>query len=50
MSISGDPPPLLSPAPVPVIQFAVDIPAAGGAYTYIAAALGEFLAWLAVAK
>lgn len=31
-------------------EFAVDIPAAGGAYTYIAAALGEFLAWLAVAN
>ncbi|KAI8474786.1 MAG: cationic amino acid transporter [Monoraphidium minutum] len=31
-------------------EFAVDIPAAGGAYTYIAAALGEFMAWLAVAN
>lgn len=31
-------------------EFAVDIPCAGGAYTYIAAALGEFLAWLAVAN
>jgi amino acid transporter len=28
----------------------VDIPCAGGAYTYIAAALGEFLAWLTVAN
>ena len=31
-------------------EFAVDIPAAGGAYAYVAAALGEFLAWLTVAK
>ncbi len=31
-------------------EFAVDIPAAGGAYTYIAAALGEFMAWITVAK
>ena len=31
-------------------EFAVDIPAAGGAYTYVAAALGEFMAWLTVAK
>jgi amino acid permease len=31
-------------------EFAVDIPCAGGAYTYIAAALGEFLAWIAVCQ
>ncbi|GBF96644.1 cationic amino acid transporter [Raphidocelis subcapitata] len=31
-------------------EFAVDIPCAGGAYTYIAAALGEFLAWLTVSN
>jgi amino acid transporter len=28
----------------------VDIPCAGGAYTYIAAALGEYLAWITVAN
>jgi hypothetical protein len=39
----------LRPPPHPP-QFAVDIPCAGGAYTYIAAALGEFLAWITVAN
>lgn len=27
-------------------EFAVDIPFAGSSYTYISAALGEFLAWI----
>ena len=26
-------------------EFATDIPLAGGAYSYISATLGEFLAW-----
>eukprot|EP00877_Chromochloris_zofingiensis_P004700 jgi/Chrzof1/14230/Cz08g30120.t1 len=29
-------------------EFAVEFPFAGGAYTYIAASLGEFIAWITV--